>query len=240
MKTLIVIPARLASTRLPNKPLALINGKTMIARVYQQAIKANIGDVIVACDSKQIGEQIANLGGKFILTDPALPSGTDRIYQAYQQLNSDYQIIINLQGDLPNIDPQLIRQCYQLAQQPQCDIATLASVINSDEELHNPSIVKIALGHKQRAVYFSRSPIPYNQGNKKITYLHHIGIYAYKSQALQKFVSLPPSFLEQCESLEQLRALEHDLKIFVDIAKSHPISVDTPADLIKANSICHD
>ena len=233
MKTIIIIPARMASTRLPNKPLADIAGQTMISRVYKQAIKTNF-EVVVACDFQEIANEITKIGGKYVLTDPNLPSGTDRIYQAYQKLDANHDFIINLQGDLPNIDEQLILQCVNLLHNPNCDIGTLASVITDSQQINNPSVVKIALSEQKQALYFSRSPIPYLAS----VYLHHIGIYAYKKSALKKFVSLTPSSLEKQESLEQLRALENNLKIFVETVNSHPISVDTPSDLKLANQIC--
>jgi 3-deoxy-manno-octulosonate cytidylyltransferase (CMP-KDO synthetase) len=233
MKTIIIIPARMASTRLPNKPLADISGQTMISRVYQQAIKTNL-EVVVACDSLEIAHEINKIGGKYVLTDPDLPSGTDRIYQAYQNLGANHDVVVNLQGDLPNIDAKLILQCVNLLDNPNCDIGTLASIIADKEQINNPNVVKIALNSQKQALYFSRSAIPY----KATDYLHHIGIYAYTKSALKKFVSLPPAKLEKQESLEQLRALENNLKIFVETVNSHPISVDTPADLILANKIC--
>ena len=233
MKTIIIIPARMASTRLPNKPLALIAGQTMISRVYQQAKKTNL-EVVVACDSVEIANEISKIGGKYVLTEPNLPSGTDRIYEAYQKLGANHDVVVNLQGDLPNIDPQLILQCVDLLQNPNCDIGTLASIITDKEQINNPNVVKIALSSQKQALYFSRSAIPYSASY----YLHHIGIYAYKKSALEKFVSLQPAKLEKQESLEQLRALENNLKIFVETVDSHPISVDTSADLILANQLC--
>lgn len=226
-KILIAIPARLASTRLPNKPLAQILGKSMIQRVYEQAMAANLGDVVIACDGKEIAGEAKRIGAKFIITDPALPSGTDRIYAALKALGGDFDVIVNLQGDLPNIDPKVISAAAQAALTKDCDIATVASEIKNTDEITNPNVVKIARAESGRALYFSRSAIPYNQGK----YLHHIGIYAYKKSALEKFVNLAPSMLEKRESLEQLRALENDLKIFVEIVDAHPLSVDTPDDL---------
>ena len=230
MKTIIIIPARMASTRLPNKPLALIAGLTMISRVYQQAKKTNL-EVVVACDSVEIANEISKIGGKYVLTEPNLPSGTDRIYEAYQKLGANHDVVVNLQGDLPNIDPQIILQCVDLLQNPNCDIGTLASIITDKEQINNPNVIKIALSLQKQALYFSRSAIPYEASD----YLHHIGIYAYKKSALEKFVSLQPAKLEKQESLEQLRALENNLKIFVETVDSHPISVDTMADLTLAN-----
>ena len=234
-ENIIIIPVRMASQRLPNKPLADILGQSMIQRVYNQALKANVGKVLIACDGEEIAEEVKKFGGKFLITDPNLPSGTDRIYAAYKKFHGDeFEVIINLQGDLPNIDPQVIRAAAKAALEHDCDIATVASKIKNEEEITNPNVVKIAIAFREedlgRALYFSRCPIPYSKNNSG-NYYHHIGIYAYKSAALEKFVNLAPSMLEHRESLEQLRALENDLKIFVKIVDAHPLSVDTFEDL---------
>jgi 3-deoxy-manno-octulosonate cytidylyltransferase (CMP-KDO synthetase) len=236
MKTIIIIPSRLASTRLPNKPLALINNKTMIRRVFEQAKKTNIADIVIATDSTLIADEINNFGGKFIMTNSDLPSGTDRIHSAFKSLKEDFDIIVNLQGDLPNIDPTVINCCIDLAKNSNCDIATVASVIKDKSEITNPNVVKIAIGLDQNALYFSRSPIPYSK-NLDQKYYHHIGIYAFKKNALEKFVNLSPSPLEKQESLEQLRALENQMKISVKIVDAHPLSVDTADDLEKISKI---
>lgn len=234
-KVLIIIPVRLASTRLPNKPLADICGKSMIRRVYEQAVAANLGDVLIACDGEEIAAEIKKFGGKFVITDPELPSGTDRIYAAYKKFHGEeFKVIVNLQGDLPNIDPQVIRAAADAALNHDCDIATVASRIKNESEITNPNVVKIAIAFQEeklgRALYFSRCAIPYSKNNDADFY-HHIGIYAYKKSALEKFVNLAPSLLERRESLEQLRALENDMKIFVKIVDAHPLSVDTKEDL---------
>lgn len=229
-KILTIIPVRLASTRLPNKPLADICGKTMIHRVHEQALAAGLGDVAIACDGEEIAAEAKKIGAKFVITDPNLPSGTDRIYAAYKSFPGDFDVIVNLQGDLPNIDPQVIRAAADAALRPDCDIATVASKIKNREEITNPNVVKIAIAESGRALYFSRCPIPHAKENSA-DYFHHIGIYAYKKSALEKFVKLAPSALERRESLEQLRALENDMKIFVKIVETHPLSVDTKEDL---------
>lgn len=237
-KVAIIIPARLASTRLPNKPLLDINGKTMISRVYEKALQTGIENVFVACDSDEIAKEVESFSGRYVLTDSNLPSGTDRIYSATQKIGQEFDYIVNLQGDLPNVDPAIINEAVEILQNQDCDIATLASVIKDQEEVEDVNIVKIAIAFKEskigRALYFSRSPIPYNRD--KITqdigqYYHHIGIYAYRRQALEKFVNLEPSNLEKLESLEQLRALESDMSIYVKITESNPLSVDTQSDL---------
>lgn len=232
---LTIIPVRLASTRLPNKPLADICGKSMIQRVYEQAIKANLGKVIIACDGQEIANEAQKIGADYVITDPNLPSGTDRIYAAYQKFkDASFDAIINLQGDLPNIDPKVIQAAAQASLQKECDIATVASKITNKSEITNPNVVKIAIAfHEEKrgkALYFSRCPIPYDK-NQEADYFHHIGIYAYKKEALEKFISLQPSTLEKRESLEQLRALQNNMNIYVQIVDAHPLSVDTQEDL---------
>lgn len=234
-KILIIIPARLASSRLPNKPLADICGKTMIQRVYEQAMAAGLGEVIISCDGEEIAAEVKKIGAKFVITDANLPSGTDRIYAAFKSLKkNDFDVIVNLQGDLPNIDPQVIRAAAEAALNSDCDIATVASKIKNTSEISNPNVVKIAISFTEKnlgqALYFSRAPIPFSK-NDAADFYHHIGIYAYKKSALEKFVKLAPSMLEKRESLEQLRALENNMKIFVKIVDAHPLSVDTKEDL---------
>lgn len=239
-KNLIIIPVRLASTRLPNKPLADIFGKTMIQRVYEQALKTNLGDVVIACDGAEIAKEIEKFGAKYVITDPNLPSGTDRINAALQSISQELgyepEVIVNLQGDLPTIDPEVIKNAAETVTKYDCDIATVASKITQESEINNPNVVKIAIAFKEektgKALYFSRCPIPYSKNLDK-DYFHHIGIYAYKSSALRKFVTLPQSELEKQESLEQLRALENDMSIFVKVVETHPQSVDTQEDLDK-------
>mgnify|MGYP000846950132 CR=1 FL=1 len=239
----IIIPARLASQRLPDKPLVNICGKSMIQRVYEKAAKTGIKDIFIACDGQKIANEVKKFGGNYIITDPDLPSGTDRIYAAYQEISKNgknFDYIINLQGDLPNVDHEVINAAIEAISKNDCDIATLASKIESVREVKDPNIVKIAIAFKEKkygqALYFSRSPIPFyrdEQENilKDQQYYHHIGIYAYTKKALIKFVSLKQSNLEKIESLEQLRALENDMKIVVNIVNSNPLSVDTKNDL---------
>jgi len=239
-KNLIIIPVRMASTRLPNKPMADIAGQTMIARVYKQALKANVGEVLIACDCNEIADEAQRINANFIITDPNLPSGTDRIFSALEQYQlstqREFSTITNLQGDLPDIDPEVIVNAVELAQNSDFDITTVATVIKEPSQINNPNIVKIALSKDSRALYFSRSPIPYSKDNDG-EYLHHIGIYVYKISALKKFVKLPVSPLEKRESLEQLRALENNLSIGVRIVDNHPLSVDTAEDLAMVNRI---
>lgn len=237
MKYLTIIPARLASTRLPNKPLADICGKKMIQRVYEQALKTNLGDVYIACDSNEARDLIENIGGKAIMTNPDLPSGTDRIYQALQQIpnKEEFDFIVNLQGDLPIINPRVIQKTADLISNSSFDIATIAVKIEDKDDIVDPNIVKVAIANLSenggKALYFSRSPIPYSKDGD---FYEHIGIYIYKKSALEKFVKLQPSNLEKLEKLEQLRAMENDMTIGVAIADSKPISIDTKSDLEKA------
>lgn len=228
---LVLIPARLAATRLPGKPLAEIQGKTMIEHVYNRACEADVGPVYVACCGEEIGRVIENAGGKVVYTNPDLPSGTDRIYQAAKELEGD--IIINLQGDLPFVSPDILRCVLTPLENPAVDMATVAAPITNIDDIQNPNVVKIAMSfyapHLARASYFSRSPIPYGAS----TFYHHIGIYAFKRAALERFVHLPPSYLEKTEKLEQLRALEAGFRIDVACVEHVPQSVDTFEDLEK-------
>jgi 3-deoxy-manno-octulosonate cytidylyltransferase (CMP-KDO synthetase) len=237
MKTAIFIPARMASTRLPNKPMANIAGIPMIVHVWKRAIESGLGDVIVACDTPVIADAIYQCEGKAILTDPSLPSGSDRIWNALQQLKDyeSYDYIINLQGDLPTLNPSLIHNVLEPLENPEVKIATLATLIHNEEDIRNPNVVKIALSLQTsqtigRALYFSRAAIPFGKG----PYYHHVGLYAYRRSALEQFTKLPPSPLEQRESLEQLRALEAGMRIDVKLVDSSPLGVDTHDDLKKA------
>ena len=240
MNTVIIIPARMASQRLPNKPTVSINGEPMIVHVWRRATEAEVGDVIVACDHEDIAAAIADAGGRAIVTHPDLPSGSDRVCAALQIVDpqGECQQVVNLQGDMPNLDPSLIKEALQPLRNRDVDIGTLAVAINDPQELANPSVVKIALSLEQgskigRALYFSRAPIPHGQGDS----YHHIGIYAYKRQALEKFVQLSPSPLEQQERLEQLRALEAGMRIGVQIVDAEPLGVDTQEDLDKVRTL---
>lgn len=239
MKKIIVIPSRLASSRLPNKPLADIGGEPMIIRVLNQARLAKCDQVIVACCDERLKSIIEKAGGKAVLTDPMLPSGTDRVYAASQAIKtlSPEDIIINLQGDLPFISPAYISFAATLLEQnTPFDITTLAAPIQDAADIQNPSVVKVAFSplDQQKSYgfghYFSRAPIPHGA----TTFYHHIGIYAFRKAALEKFVAASPSALENTERLEQLRALDLGLKIGVGIVDEAPLSVDTPDDLNKA------
>lgn len=240
MKACIIIPSRIGSTRLPSKPLSIINGKSLITRVYEACSKQIVLKVFVATDSIEIKKMIEENGGNVILTKSSLTSGTDRVHAALSAIDPDkniYSHIINVQGDIPNIDPYLITELYEILQEADADIVTPAVLIKNKEHIQNPSIVKAVISFKNkthgRALYFTRSAAPYGEGEL----YEHIGIYAYKREALEKFVSLPPSPLEIRESLEQLRALEAGMKIDIRITSERFMSVDTYSDLENARKL---
>jgi len=238
---IIIIPSRLASQRLPNKPLLDIGGEPMVVRVWRCGMNAGIGPVFVACCGPEIEKVITQAGGQAVITDPDLPKGSDRIHAALKEIetqnsNEEYDVIINLQGDLPIISTSLIKQVLAPLSNPAVDIATLAAPILDSEVLKNVNVVKVAIAAPQktssgekigRALYFSRSPIP--SGGQE--HYHHIGIYAYRRPALEAFIKLPVSPLETAEQLEQLRALEAGMRIDVSIVSEVPPSVDTKEDL---------
>ena len=236
-QALVVIPARLASVRLPNKPLADIHGQAMIVHVWRRAVEADIGPVLVACADQEIVDVVQAAGGHAVLTDPAHPSGSDRVWEAVQRFdpNERYDAVVNLQGDLPTIDPGHIRLTLELLADGDVDISTLAAEIVEDYERLAPSVVKavisLAPGARQgRGLYFTRVAAPSGEG----PLYHHIGIYGYRRAALARFVALPPGHLEQREGLEQLRALEAGMRIQVGLVDRVPFGVDTPADLDRA------
>jgi 3-deoxy-manno-octulosonate cytidylyltransferase (CMP-KDO synthetase) len=238
-RALVLIPARMAATRLPGKPLLDIAGLPMIVHVLRRAQAAQIGRVAVATDTPDIAAVVTAHGGEAVMTRPDHPSGSDRIYEALCKLDPAGQIeaIINVQGDLPTIPPQDVRAALALLEDPAVDIGTLAAEIRKHEEHTNPSVVKLVgspLGSQRlRALYFTRATAPYGDGPR----YHHIGLYAYRRQALERFVALPPSTLERQERLEQLRALEAGMRIDAAIVDSVPLGVDTPADLETALQI---
>lgn len=240
MNPIVIIPARLASTRLPNKPLADIAGVTMIERVWRQAVAAALGPVLVAAAEPAIVEVIARAGGQAVLTDPALPSGSDRVFAALETIDPQrsHDVVVNLQGDLPALDPAVIRAVADVLASSGSDIATLAAEIDDHADFDNPSVVKPVVawnadGRSGRALYFTRVRAPSGEG----PLFHHIGIYAFRREALARFVALPPSPLEQREKLEQLRALEAGMTVAVARVDAVPLSVDTPADLEKARAL---
>lgn len=295
MPVLIVIPARLKATRLPNKPLAMIGDAPMIVQVWRRACEAHVGEVIVACDGEEIAAAVRAAGGVAVLTDPELPSGSDRVWEGVLSIEggltppsplsaatpaargsrgalrtdhfnqSRHDIIINLQGDLPTLEPRLLRELLLPLENPEVDIATLVAPITRVEEHENPSVVKAVLSiyaeggltppltpaasgslalrtdttkagsHATigRALYFTRCAAPYGEGER----YHHIGVYAYRRAALERFVALPPSTLEKREKLEQLRALEAGMRIDAVVVDTVPLGVDTPEDLERARLV---
>ncbi len=235
---IIVIPARMASTRLPGKPLAPIGGRAMILHVLHRALEADCAPVAVACCEPEVAAAVRAAGGTAIMTDPDLPSGSDRIHAALAALDpaGGHDIVVNLQGDLPTIPPADIRAVLAPLADPAFDLATLVAPIATAEEAATPSVVKAACafsgGHQfARALYFSRAAIPWGDG----PLWHHVGIYAWRRAALARFVALPPSPLELREKLEQLRALEAGMAIGCARIASAPFGVDTPADLARLN-----
>jgi 3-deoxy-manno-octulosonate cytidylyltransferase (CMP-KDO synthetase) len=240
-QTIVLIPSRLRSQRLPNKPLAEIGGVPMIVQVWRRACEAEIGPVVVACAEAAIVDAIAAQGGDAQLTDPELPSGTDRIFQALTQIDRErrFERIINLQGDLPTLDPSAIRAVLEPIERLGTDLGTLATLIQDPDERHDPNVVKPVIAsdpsHPQlgRALYFSRATVPSGEG----PVYHHIGIYAYRRAALERLAVLPPSALEQRERLEQLRALETGMTIGVALVDTIPLGVDTPKDLERARAM---
>lgn len=238
-KTLVLIPARMASTRLPGKPLADICGLPMIVQVALRAREADVGRIIVAVDDARTFAAVSAAGFEVVMTRVDHQSGSDRIHEALAKADPQGRIetVINVQGDLPTIEPETIRAALRPLEEPAVDIATLTVEITDEEEKTNPNVVKVVGSplseSRLRALYFTRATAPYGNG----PLYHHIGLYAYRRKALERFVSLSPSTLEKRESLEQLRALEAGMRIDVEIVKSIPLGVDTPADLEKARQI---
>jgi 3-deoxy-manno-octulosonate cytidylyltransferase (CMP-KDO synthetase) len=240
MNPILLIPARMASTRLPNKPLADIGGLPMIVRVWARAVAADLGPVVVAAGEPEIVAAVQKAGGQAVLTDPALPSGSDRIWAALGLVDARarHDVVVNLQGDLPALDPDQLKTVVMALEKSGADIATLAAPIDNEADAVNPAVVKavVAWDAKERlgrALYFTRATAPAGEG----MLYHHVGLYAYRREALESFVALPPSPLEEREKLEQLRALEAGMSIYVARVDEAPLSVDTPADLEKARRI---
>jgi 3-deoxy-manno-octulosonate cytidylyltransferase (CMP-KDO synthetase) len=240
---IIIIPARLAATRLPDKPIADIHGTPMIVHVWRRAVEADIGPVIVACGDFQIIDAVKEAGGDAMYTNPDHVSGSDRVFEAMHVADpaKRHDGVINLQGDLPTIEPEIIRAVLEPLSDAAVDIATLAAEITDDSERDDPNVVKAVLsmadgtggGNCGRALYFSRATVPSHPG----PHYHHIGIYAFRRPALETFVTLPRGKLEQQEKLEQLRALEAGMRIDARLVDTVPLGVDTPADLERAREL---
>ena len=255
---IVMIPARLAATRLPGKPLADIHGLPLIVHVWRRAVAADLGPVVVACAEPEIADAIAAAGGRAMLTRPDHGSGSDRIFEALEAFDPEgrHDVVINLQGDLPTIAPEVLRAVLAPLAEPAVDIATLVAEITDPAERADPSVVKAALAFPAsapgnsaeappiaRALYFSRAPVPWDgsglgdDADPKRSLYHHIGLYAYRRAALARFVALPASGLERRERLEQLRALEAGMRIDAALVDTVPLGVDTPADLARAREL---
>jgi 3-deoxy-manno-octulosonate cytidylyltransferase (CMP-KDO synthetase) len=236
---IILIPARLAANRLPGKPLADIAGKPMIAHVLARAMAAGVGEVVVATDSEAVCVAAEKAGARAVMTSAQHPSGSDRIYEALSHLDPERRIrvVVNVQGDLPTLDPANVRAALAPLADPAVDIATIAAEIRDPAERTNPNVVKVVGSpidaRRLRALYFTRATAPHGEG----PLYHHIGLYAYRRAALERFVGLAPSVLERREKLEQLRALEAGMRIDVALVDSVPLGVDTPEELEKARAL---
>ncbi len=250
MKVLGIIPARYASSRFPGKPLADICGKSMVQRVYEQVVQASLDKVVVATDDERILNCVKGFGGEALLTMGRHPNGTSRCLEVVGQLEEkgdDYDIVVNIQGDEPFIQPVHIRQVLGLFGDEKTDIATLAHPITEQEELFNPNTVKVVSGSGKKALYFSRQVIPYvrdippEQWLQQMEFFKHIGLYAYRTPVLKKIVKLPSGRLENAEKLEQLRWLENGYAISIETTDYEGIGIDTPEDLKKLiNKICNE
>lgn len=226
----------MASTRLPGKPLADIHGQPMIVHVLRRSEQADEGPVYVACAEPEIADAVRGAGGQAVMTDPNLPSGTDRVKAAADEIDPDrtHDVVINVQGDMPALEPALIQQVMDvLRDNPTCDIATAVVSTNDPREITDPNVVKAVITGSGRALYFTRASAPSGDGPVH----HHVGLYAYRRSALDQFCDLSPSPLERRERLEQLRALEHGLIIYCAVVDAAPDGVDTPEDLERARKL---
>ena len=241
-KIVTMIPVRMASTRLPNKPLLDINGKSLLQRVYENVKKYVPGDVYVAAGDQVIVDECKKFGAQAILTDPKLPSGTDRIAAALKEIDpsgNKYDIVVNFQGDAVNVNPEINNQLIKIVEESGCDIATVGMVFKTQEEIDSPNNVKIVMGLRDgetegRCLYFTRAAAPFIRNSEKCSnhdFYHHIGIYVYNAKSLQKIVSLPVGVLEARESLEQLRALENGMVIRAKLVNNLKLNQEAPADI---------
>ena len=242
---ILLIPSRLSAARLPNKPLAEIAGAPMIVHVWRRAVAAGVGPVVVASGDREIAEIIERAGGRAVLTDPALPTGSDRIHAAVAELDPgrEYDAVVNVQGDMPMLDPPVIRIALAALAETDADIATLAAEIADSAALSDTGVNKVAAGFADPtrpalALYFSKAPVPWGEG----PHYEHVGLYVYRRAALDRFVNLPRGVLEQRERLEQLRALEAGMRICVSLIDKTQVGVqvDTPADLARARALMQE
>jgi 3-deoxy-manno-octulosonate cytidylyltransferase (CMP-KDO synthetase) len=233
---IVLIPARMAATRLPGKPLADIHGMPMIVHVWRRAMEADVGPVWVAADDRRVIEAVAAAGGKSVMTRFDHPSGSDRVFEALGVVDAAcvHDVVVNIQGDLPTIEPLVVRACLEPLAEAAVDIATLATPITREQEKDDPNVVKAVATEldptRLRALYFTRARAPWGEGRL----LHHIGLYAYRREALRRFVAAPPSPLERREKLEQLRALEAGMRVDIALVDTAPLGVDAPEDLERA------
>lgn len=249
MRFLAVIPARYASTRFPAKPLAVLGGKPVIQRVYEQ-VKSVFEDAVVATDDERIMDAVLSFGGRAVMTSTSHKSGTDRCYEALQKMGEDkYDIVVNIQGDEPFIQPSQLHSVQDCFDDPATDIATLVKPFSADDDfsvLENVNSPKVVVNNRMEAMYFSRSVIPFMRGRenslwlKEHTYYKHIGLYAYRSSVLKEITQLPQSSLELAESLEQLRWLQNGYRIKVGVTDVETIGIDTPDDLARAELFLAD
>ena len=240
MKVVGIIPSRYASTRFPGKPLAMIKGKTMIQRVCEQAWKSKLDAVVVATDDMRIADEVLSFGGQYVLTDPRHRSGTDRCCEALDMLETQFDAVVNIQGDEPFIDPKEINLLVDMISRDDTQLASLVKKLDDEEDLFGSTKVKVVLDKDGNAMYFSRSPIPFMRNVdrakwlQKGTFYQHIGVYAYQADTLRQIARMQPTALEMVESLEQLRWLENGLSIRMAIVETDNIAIDTTADLAKA------
>jgi 3-deoxy-manno-octulosonate cytidylyltransferase (CMP-KDO synthetase) len=239
-RTLIVIPARMHATRLPGKPLIDIGGEPLIVHVWRRAMAAETGRVVVATDTEEIVAAVRGAGGEAVMTRPDHASGSDRVFEAANRIDPDcdFEIILNVQGDLPAMEPGIVRDCLRPMEEKGADIATIAALIGDPASRTDPNVVKVVgtptqVPGRLRALYFTRATAPWGEG----PLYHHFGMYAYRRSALERFVSLRPSTLEKREQLEQLRALEDGMRIDVTVVDTVPVEVNTPQDLERARRI---
>lgn len=238
MKKIGIIPARYGSSRFPGKPLVDISGKPMIQHVFERAMESCLDEIYVATDDQRIVDRVIAFDGNVLLTSPSHPSGTDRCGEASIKLHlDDNDIIVNIQGDEPFIQKEQIDALVALFDQPDVEIATLVKPFDNPLDAQNPNKVKVVFSNQHKALYFSRSPIPYPRDSEEITYYKHLGIYAYRYQTLKKLITLPISSLEKVEKLEQLRWLENNFSIFVAITDHESIAIDTPEDMHKIHNL---
>ena len=240
MKVIGIIPSRYASTRFPSKPLAMIKGKTMIQRVWEQAWKSKLDAVVVATDDMRIADEVLKFGGQYVLTDPNHRSGTDRCREALYMVEEQYDAVVNIQGDEPFIDPAQINQVIGLIGRDDTQLASLAKRIEDEDELFSPNVVKVVMDKQGNALYFSRNPIPFMRNLDRDKWLQkgefykHIGLYAYKTETLCQIAEMQSTALEMAESLEQLRWLENGLRIRMGVTQLESLSIDTQEDYEKA------